>query len=141
MRQLGEVGSDSFVLGALGGAVIGVVLSLETRDSFIRFGAKSMLPAVVVMSLIRESGPIITALIVSGRVGAGIGAELGSMKVTEQIDAMTAAAVDPYKYLNATRVLACVLMLPLLTLVADCFGILTGWLASAFAEPISFQLF
>src|SRR5260221_2610316 len=141
MRQLGEVGSDSFVLGALGGAVIGVVLSLETRDSFIRFGAKSMLPAVVVISLIRESGPIITALIVSGRVGAGIGAELGSMKVGQQIDAMEAAAVDPYKYLVATRVAACILMLPLLTLVADFFGILTGWLAETLARPLYARVF
>jgi len=141
IRQMDEVGSKSFVLVALAGAAIGVVLSLETRDSLIRFGAKAMLPAVVVISLIRESGPIITALIVSGRVGAGIGAELGSMKVSEQIDAMTAAAVDPYKYLVATRVLACVLMLPLLTLVSDFFGTLTGWAASTLAQPISFQLF
>jgi phospholipid/cholesterol/gamma-HCH transport system permease protein len=141
IRQLDEVGSKSALLVALAGAAIGVVLSLETRDSLIRFGAKSMLPAVIVMSIIRETGPIITALIVSGRVGAGIGAELGSMKVSEQIDAMEAAAVDPYKYLAATRVLACTLMLPLLTLVADFFGILTGWLANTLAEPISLQLF
>jgi phospholipid/cholesterol/gamma-HCH transport system permease protein len=141
VRQMDEVGSKSCLLVALAGAAIGVVLSLETRDSLIRFGAKSMLPAVVVISLIRESGPIITALIVSGRVGAGIGAELGSMKVSQQIDAMEAAAVDPYKYLVATRVLACILMLPLLTLVADFFGILTGWLANTLAEPISFELF
>src|SRR5947208_8905177 len=135
------VGSKSFLLVALAGAAIGVVLSLETRDSLIRFGAKSMLPAVVVMSLIRETGPIITALIVSGRVGAGIGAELGSMKVSEQIDAMEAAAVDPYKYLAATRVLACVAMLPLLTLVADFFGVLMGWVSDTLAEPISLRLF
>jgi phospholipid/cholesterol/gamma-HCH transport system permease protein len=141
IRQLDEVGSKSCLLVALAGAAIGVVLSLETRDSLIRFGAKSMLPTVVVMSLIRETGPIITALIVSGRVGAGIGAELGSMKVSEQIDAMETAAIDPYKYLVATRVLACILMLPLLTLVADFFGILTGWVANTLTEPISFQLF
>lgn len=141
IRQMDEAGSKSFVLVALAGAAIGVVLSLETRDSLIRFGARSMLPAVVVMSLIRETGPIITALIVSGRGGAGIGAEIGSMKVSEQIDAMEASAVDPYKYLAATRILACILMLPLLTLVADFFGILTGWLANTLAEPISLQLF
>ena len=78
-------------------------------------------------SVIKESGPIITGLIVSGRVGAGIGAQLGSMKVTEQIDAMEASAVDPYKFLVATRVLACILMLPLLTLAADFCGIFMGW--------------
>jgi phospholipid/cholesterol/gamma-HCH transport system permease protein len=78
-----------------------------------------LLPPVIVFSIIKESGPVITGLVVAGRVGAGIGAELGSMKVTEQIDAMEASAVDPYKFLAATRVLACVLMLPLLTLAAD----------------------
>jgi phospholipid/cholesterol/gamma-HCH transport system permease protein len=77
----------------------------------------------------------------SGRVGAGIGAELGSMKVTEQIDAMEASAVNPYKYLVATRVLACILMLPLLTLAADFCGIVMGWIASTLAEPISLRLF
>jgi phospholipid/cholesterol/gamma-HCH transport system permease protein len=141
IRQMDEVGSKSCLLVALAGAAIGVVLSLESRDSLIRFGAGSMLPVVIVMSIIRESGPIITALIVSGRVGAGIGAELGSMKVTDQIDAMEASAVDTYKYLVATRVLACVLMLPLLTLVTDFFGILTGWLANTLTEPISLQGF
>ena len=141
IRQMDEVGSKSFFLVALAGSAIGVVLSLETRDSLIRFGARSMLPAVIVISLIRETGPIITALIVSGRVGAGIGAELGSMRVSDQIDAMEAGGVDPYRYLAVTRVLACVLMLPLLTLVADFFGILTGWLANTLADPISLQLF
>src|SRR6266568_3257634 len=99
IRQLDAIGAQSLPLVALAGAATGVVLSLETHDSLIRFGAKSMLPAVIVFSIIRESGPIITALVVSGRVGAGIGAELGSMKVSEQIAAMTAGAVDPYKYL------------------------------------------
>lgn len=141
IRQLDEVGSKSALLVAIAGAAIGVVLSLETRTSLLRFGAKSFLPAVVVLSLIRETGPIITALIVAGRVGAGIGAELGSMKVTEQIDAMEASAVDPFKYLVATRVLACMLMLPLLTLVADAVGILAGWLANTLADPISLELF
>jgi phospholipid/cholesterol/gamma-HCH transport system permease protein len=90
---------------------------------------------------VKETAPIITGLIFSGRVGAGIGAELASMRVTEQIDAMEASAVNPYKFLIATRVLACILMLPLLTLVADSCGILAGWIASTLAEPISLQLF
>src|SRR6202022_231451 len=119
----------------------GVVLSLETRDSLSRFGAKSLLPAVIVFSIVKETGPIITGLVVSGRVGAGIGAELGSMKVTEQIDAMEASAVNPYRFLAATRVLACMLMLPLLTLVSDFFGILMGWVANTAYEPISLRLF
>src|SRR5437588_1035645 len=100
-----------------------------------------MLPAIIVFSIIRESGPIITALVISGRVGAGIGAELGSMKVTEQIDAMEASGVDPYRYLAATRVAACILMLPLLTLAANFCGIIMGWIANTLAEPISFERF
>jgi phospholipid/cholesterol/gamma-HCH transport system permease protein len=140
-RQLDVIGSKSFPLVALAGAATGVVLSLQTRDSLTRFGAKSMLPAVIAFSLIKESGPIITALVVSGRVGAGIGAELGSMKVTEQIDAMEVSAVNPYKFLAATRVLACITMLPLLTLAADACGILMGWVATTLASPVSLRLF
>src|SRR4029077_14999739 len=123
-------GSKSLPLVALAGAATGVVLSLETYDSLVRFGAKSLLPAVLVVSIIKESGPIITGLIVSGRVAAGIGAELGAVEVTEQIDALEASAVDPYKFLVATRVLACVVMLPLLTLAADFFGIIFGWVTN-----------
>ena len=121
-RQLDEIGSKSLPLVALAGAAIGVVLSLEARYSLTRFGAKSLLPAAIVFSVIHEIGPIITGLVVSGRVGAGIGAELASMKVTEQIDAIEASAVNPYRLLAATRILACILMLPLLTLAADFCG-------------------
>ena len=141
MRQFSEIGARSMPLVALAGAATGVVLSLETRDSLMRFGAKSLLPAVIVISIIKESGPIITALVVSGRTGAGIGAELGAMKVTEQIDAIEASAVDPYKYLVATRVLACILALPLLTLIADFCGILAGWLTNTMIEPVSLRYF
>src|SRR5438093_5810060 len=139
LRQCDEIGSKSLPLVALAGAATGVVLSLQTRDSLIRFGAKSFLPSVIVFSIIKESGPVITGLVVSGRAGAGIGAELGSMKVTEQIDAMEASAVDPYRYLAVTRVLACVLMLPLLTIAANCCGILMGWVANTLADPISLR--
>jgi phospholipid/cholesterol/gamma-HCH transport system permease protein len=141
VHQFDELGSKSLPLVALAGAATGVVLTLSTRDSLIRFGAKSFLPAVVVFSIIKESGPIITALVVSGRAAAGIGAELSAMKVTEQVDAMEASAVNPYKFLVATRVLVCMLMLPLLTLVADFFGIVMGWVANTLTEPISLRLF
>ena len=140
-RQLDELGSKSLPLVAFAGAATGVVLSLETRDSLLRFGAKSLLPAVIVFSIIKESGPIITALVVSGRVAAGIGAELGAMKVTEQIEAIEAAAVNPYKFLVATRVCACMLMLPLLTLATDFCGIFMGWVANTLTDPISLRLF
>jgi phospholipid/cholesterol/gamma-HCH transport system permease protein len=141
LRQLDAIGSKSFPLVALAGAATGVVLALQTRDSLTRFGAQALLPSVIVFSLIKESGPVITALIVSGRVGAGIGAELGSMRVTEQIDAMEVSAVNPYKFLASTRVVACVLMLPLLTILADAAGIFLGWISATLSHPITFELF
>jgi phospholipid/cholesterol/gamma-HCH transport system permease protein len=141
LRQLDEVGSKSFPLVVLAGSAIGVVLSLEARYSLSRFGAKSMFPMTLVYSVIQVMGPIITGLIVSGRVGAGIGAELASMKVTEQIDAIEASAINPYRLLASTRILACILMLPLLTIAADASGLLTGWFTQAMVEPLSFQQF
>jgi phospholipid/cholesterol/gamma-HCH transport system permease protein len=141
LRQLDEIGSKSFPLVALAGAAIGFVLALESRSSLARFGAKSMLPAALVYSIIHETGPVVTGLVVSGRVGAGIGAELGSMKVTEQIDAMEASGVNPYKFLAFTRIVACILMLPLLTLAADFCGVLFGWVADTLVEPVSFHRF
>jgi len=141
VRQLDEVGAKSLPLIALAGAAIGVVLSLQTRASLTRFGAKSMIPVVAIIAIVKETGPTITALIFCGRVGAGIGAELASMKVTEQIDAMEVSAVNVYKLLAATRVLACILMLPLLTMCADGVGILLGWIANTLVEPVSLTLF
>jgi phospholipid/cholesterol/gamma-HCH transport system permease protein len=141
LRQFDSIGAKSLPLVALAGAATGAVLSMQTHDSLSRFGAKSMLPAVIIFSLVKETGPTITGLVVSGRVGAGIGAELGSMKVTEQIDAMEASAVDPYQFLAGTRILACILALPLLTLAADFCGILMGWIATTIAEPVSLRFF
>lgn len=141
LRQLDEIGSKSLPLVALAGAAIGAVLTLESRYSLVRFGAKSMLPAAIVFSIVHETGPVITGLVVCGRVGAGIGAELGSMKVTEQIDAIEASGTNPYKLLAFTRIVACILMLPLLTLAADFCGVTAGWITDAFAEPISIYKF
>jgi phospholipid/cholesterol/gamma-HCH transport system permease protein len=141
LRQLDEVGSKSLPMVAMAGAAIGAVLALESRHSLVRFGAKSMLPAAVIFSIIHETGPVITGLVVCGRVGAGIGAELGSMKVTEQIDAIEASGVNAYKLLAFTRIVACILMLPLLTLAADFCGIITGWIANTAAEPVAFHKF
>ncbi|MBI4164379.1 MAG: ABC transporter permease [Acidobacteria bacterium] len=141
LRQMDEVGTKSLPLVAAAGAATGAVIALQTHASLARFGATSLIPAVIFHSLLEESGPIITGLMVAGRVGAAIGAELGSMKVTEQIDAMEASAVDPFKYLVATRVVACVLMMPLLTLSADLCGVLTGWLMTSLTDPVSLTLF
>ncbi len=141
IRQLDEVGSKSFPLVALAGSAIGVVISLEARYSLTRFGAKSLFPATLVYSVVQVMGPVITGLVVSGRVGAGIGAELASMRVAEQIDAIEASAINPYRLLAATRILACILMLPLLTLAGDACALLTGWFAQAMVEPLSFHQF
>ena len=141
IRQLDEVGSKSLPLVALAGAAVGVVISLEARYSLSRFGAKSLFPSTLVYSVIQVMGPIITGLVVSGRVGAGIGAELASMKVTEQIDDIEASAINPYRLLAATRILACILMMPLLTIAADVSGLLTGWFAQSMVEPLSFHQF
>lgn len=141
VRQFDEIGAKSLPLVALAGAAVGAVLALESRSSLVRFGAKSMLPSTIVFSIIHEMGPVITGLVVSGRVGAGIGAELGSMKVTEQIDAIEASAVNPYKLLAVTRILACILVLPLLTLVADFSGIFAGWVTATLADPITLHRF
>jgi phospholipid/cholesterol/gamma-HCH transport system permease protein len=140
-RQLDEIGSKSLPLIVAAGGAIGVVLALETRNSLVRFGAKSLLPTTIIFSVITEMGPIITGLIVSGRVGAGIGAELAAMRVTEQIDAIEASAVNPYKLLAATRILACIVAMPLLTLLASASGVLMGWVTATLIEPISLTHF
>jgi phospholipid/cholesterol/gamma-HCH transport system permease protein len=141
LKQLDEIGSKSIPLVAMAGAATGVVLTLEARYSLVRFGAKSLLPSAIVFAVISEMAPIITGLILSGRVGAGIGAELAAMKVTEQIDAIEASAVDPYKLLAVTRIAACIVALPLLTLVASFFGVLMGWITDTLMDPISLTKF
>ena len=123
-RQMYEIGWRSVPLIASSGFAIGVVLSMHTRASLERFGAEAMIPAGLAIALIRETGPLTAGLLMSGRVGAGIGAELGAMQVTEQIDALEASAVDSFKFLAVTRILACVLSLPLLTVVMDFAGML-----------------
>jgi phospholipid/cholesterol/gamma-HCH transport system permease protein len=106
-----------------------------------RFGAEAMIPAALAIALVRETGPLVTALLVAGRVGAGIGAELGAMKVTEQIDALEAVAVDSFKFLAVTRILACIIALPLLTTVANFCGIFGGYVAEATLGGMSMELY
>jgi phospholipid/cholesterol/gamma-HCH transport system permease protein len=141
VRQLDEIGSKSLPLVALAGSAIGVVLALEARYSLVRFGAKALLPSAIVFAVVTEMSPIITGLVVSGRVGAGIGAELAAMRVTEQIDAIEISAVNPYKLLAVTRIAACIIVLPLLTLVASFCGVFMGWVASTLTEPITLMRF
>ena len=140
-RQMFEIGWRSLPLIATSGVAIGVVLSMHTRASLERFGAEALIPAGLAIALIRETGPLVTALLVSGRVGAGIGAELGAMKVTEQIDALEAVAVDSFKYLAVTRIVACIFAMPILTTVTDFCGIVGGWIAETTISGMSGQLY
>jgi phospholipid/cholesterol/gamma-HCH transport system permease protein len=127
LRQCYTIGYKSLPLVAITGFIMGLVLTLQSRPTLAKFGAESWLPGMVALSLIREIAPVITALICAGKVSSGIGAELGSMKVTEQIDAMEVSAVNPYKYLVVTRILASTLMIPLLVIFADGIGIFGGF--------------
>jgi phospholipid/cholesterol/gamma-HCH transport system permease protein len=140
-RHVYEIGWRSLPLIALAGFAIGVVLSMHTRASLERFGAEAMIPAGLAIALIRETGPLTAGLLMSGRVGAGIGAELGAMKVTEQIDALEAVAVDSFKFLAVTRILACIIAMPLLTAVIDFCGILGGYVAETTVSGMSAQLY
>jgi phospholipid/cholesterol/gamma-HCH transport system permease protein len=132
IRQIEEIGSRSIPLILSCGVALGVVMSLQTRVSLIRFGAASMIPAVVTIAFFRELGPLVTGLLIAGRVGAGIGAQLAGMRVTEQIDALESLAIDSFKYLVVTRVAACMFALPMLTILMDFAGF-TGGLASEVA--------
>jgi phospholipid/cholesterol/gamma-HCH transport system permease protein len=140
-RHLYEFGYRSAPLILTAGLAIGVVLSMHTRASLERFGAESMIPAGLAIALIRETGPLTAGLLVSGRVGAGIGAEIGAMKVTEQIDALEANAVDAFKYLAVTRIIALMIAMPLLTLMMDFAGIFGGYLAEVAVSGMSWSLY
>ncbi len=140
-RQIYEIGWRSVPLIATSGFAVGIVLSMHTRASLERFGAESLIPTGLAIALIRETGPLTAGLLLSGRVGAGIGAELGAMKVTEQIDALEASAVDSFKFLAVTRVVACVIAVPLLTTVMDFAGIFGGFVAENVVSGMSFRLY
>src|SRR5262245_57790644 len=141
VRQIFELGLRSAPLIAVSGMAVGVVLSMHTRASLERFGAESMIPAGLAIALVRETGPLTAGLLLSGRIGAGIGAELGAMKVTEQIDALEATAIDSFRYLVVTRVIACVIALPILTTLMNFAGMLGGYLAEAAATGMSLTLY
>lgn len=127
LRQCYVIGYKSLPLVAITGFIMGLVLTLQSRPTLVEFGAESWLPGMVALSLIREIAPVITALICAGKISSGIGAELGSMKVTEQIDAMEVSGINPYKYLVVTRVLATTMMVPLLVIFADAVGMIGGY--------------
>jgi phospholipid/cholesterol/gamma-HCH transport system permease protein len=141
IRQSFLIGYNSLPLISVTGFIMGLVLTIQARPSLVQFGAVSLLPGMVTVSLIREMGPVITALICAGKIGSGMGAELGSMKVTEQIDAMEVSSTYPMRFLVVTRVLAATLMIPILVLYADGMGILGSWAGTNIKGEVTFVLF
>lgn len=136
-RQVYECGVKSIPLVACAGLALGAVMAMDSQASMKRFGAEALVPQAVSIGMFRVLGPLITGLLISGRVGAGIGAQLGGMRVTQQIDALEALAVDSFKYLVVTRVLACVIALPVLTLVMDFAGLTGGMLLDLAVSHVS----
>ncbi|MCE3226377.1 MAG: transporter permease [Bacteroidetes bacterium] len=141
LKQCYAIGNLSLGLVAITGAIMGIVLTIQSRPVLSDFGAEAMLPQMVAVSIVREIGPVITALICAGKVGSGMGAELGSMKVTEQIDAMEVSATLPIKYLVVTRVLAATLMVPILVVFADALGLLGSWVGTNIKGSVNIVLF
>jgi len=140
-RQCFKIGYKSLPLISVTGTIMGLVLTIQSRPVLVRFGAETMLPGMVAVSLIREMGPVITALICAGKIASGMGAELGSMKVTEQIEAMEVSSIHPMRFLVVTRVIAATLMIPLLILYADALGIIGSWIGANIKGDVSFVLF
>jgi phospholipid/cholesterol/gamma-HCH transport system permease protein len=137
LRQMDRLGVGSLNLTNITALFTGMVMALQTAYTLATFGARMYIAEIVALSLVRELGPVLTALMVGGRVGSGITAELGSMTVTEQVDAMRSMAADPVRKLVVPRVWATVVMLPLLTILADAMGIVGGLLIAVFQEGLN----
>lgn len=141
IRQFFRIGNKSLGLVGITGFIIGFVLALQAIPTLQPFGATSLIPAMISLSIIKEIGPVITGLICAGKIGSGIGAELGSMKVTEQIDAMEVSACNPFNYLVITRVTAATIAIPLLIIYADTIALLGGYLALNIVSDVSLTLY
>lgn len=141
LKQCYVIGFGSLPLVGLTGFIMGLVLTMQLRPFMIDYGVESQLPAIVGIAIIREIGPVITALIFAGKIGSSIGAELGSMKVTEQIDAMEVSGTNPFKYLVVTRVLASTLMLPVLIIMGDAISIYGSYLGINIKGNTNFHFF
>jgi phospholipid/cholesterol/gamma-HCH transport system permease protein len=141
LEQLYQVGYRSLSIVTLTGIFTGMVMAFQTGMEMSRFGAKAYIGSVVALSLVRELGPVLSALVVAGRVGAGITAELGSMRVTDQIDAMRAMATDPFKKLVVTRIASLLIMLPVLAAVADIVGLIGGGLIAITNLNVGYELY
>lgn len=141
VHQSFVIGYKSLSLVALTAFIMGLVLTMQLRPSMLHYGVEKQIPAMVCIAIIREVGPVITALIFAGKIGSSIGAELGSMRVTEQIDAMEVSGTNPFKYLVVTRTLAATLMLPVLVVMADAIALLGSWIGVNIYEVLSVRLF
>jgi phospholipid/cholesterol/gamma-HCH transport system permease protein len=141
LRQCYKIGNQSFLLVGVTGFIIGLVMTLQTRPTLEGFGAESWMPSMVSLSIIREIGPVIIALTFAGRIASGIGAELGSMRVTEQIDAMEVSGTNPFKFLVVTRITAATLMLPLLVLLGDAIALFGSYIIENIKGEVSFMLY
>lgn len=141
LRQCFYIGYKSLPLVAITAFIMGLVITIQSRPTLVEFGAEGWLPKMVSVSLVREIAPVITALICAGKIGSGIGAELGSMKVTEQIDAMEVSGTNPFKYLIATRVMATTLMIPILGILADAVSLYGGYLGTNIHGVVSWDLY
>lgn len=141
LAQCYLIGYKSLALIGLTGFIMGLVLTMQLRPSLVEYGVESQLPQMVGIAIVREIGPVITALIFAGKIGSSIGAELGSMKVTEQIDAMEVSGTNPFKYLVATRVLAATIMLPILTVIGDAISLFGAFIGVNIRAVTSFTLF
>ena len=141
IRQCYNVGNRSLLLVGVTGFILGLVFTIQSRPTLMQFGAESWIPSMVSISIVREIGPVIIALICAGRISSGIGAELGSMRVTEQIDAMEVSGTNPFKYLVVTRILATTLMVPLLVIFGDAVALLGSALVENMKGDVSFLLY
>ncbi len=141
LEQLEEIGARSVPLLAAAGLALGIVLTLHTRDTLIKFGAVALSPTLQAASFITELGPLVTALLIAGRVGSGIGAELANLRASEQIDALDAMSVDSFKMLVVTRVVACIIALPILTLFMDFASLLGGFFSERLSSQMSVALY
>ncbi len=141
LAQMSHLGVDSLSIVSLTLLFTGVVLTLQTAHEFIKFGAQSTIGAVIAIAIGRELGPVLVGVVCAGRVGAAITAEISTMKVTEQIDALRVMAVSPVDYLIVPRMIACMIVVPLLTVFGDFIGVLGGWAVAVYYSGISSFLF
>jgi phospholipid/cholesterol/gamma-HCH transport system permease protein len=140
-RQCFFIGNHSLALAGITAFIMGLVITIQSRPTLVEFGAEAWLPKLASLSLIREITPVISALICAGKVGSGIGAELGSMRVTEQINAMEVSGTNPYRYLAVTRILATTLMVPLLVVCSDAIALCGAWIGNNIKGNITWSLF